>query len=88
VDMVLLDWTRMGRSYCLAGIVQHKWWRKYLWAQGLLVFPELNLAPVEPHFFSQPFYCAFPIHFEVDSGLDSLTTGERNARDDVLHEYR
>ena len=23
MDMVLLDWTRMGRSYCLAGVVQH-----------------------------------------------------------------
>lgn len=23
MDMVLLDWTRMGRQYCLAGIVQH-----------------------------------------------------------------
>lgn len=23
MDMVLLDWTRMGRTYCLAGVVQH-----------------------------------------------------------------
>src|SRR5262249_17941445 len=24
VDMVLVDWTRMGRSYCLAGVVKEK----------------------------------------------------------------
>lgn len=23
MDMVLLDWTRMGKTYCLAGVVQH-----------------------------------------------------------------
>ncbi|HTU92484.1 MAG TPA: hypothetical protein VMF69_20550 [Gemmataceae bacterium] len=23
MDMVLLDWTRMGKLYCLAGVVQH-----------------------------------------------------------------
>ena len=28
MDMILLDWTRMGRTYCLAGAVfQDKQWR-------------------------------------------------------------